>query len=71
MKKLLAVTALIAVIASPALAKSPAVGVYIGPHYLGPQGTDANWNNINTGEYGGSRLVNVPYSTHQKPYGLW
>ena len=71
MRKLLAVTALVALFASPALARSPAVSVYIGPHFVGPLGPNTDWSNIYTDNYGGSRLVRFPNGTHQKTYGLW
>jgi len=73
MKKLLAVTALVALSASPALAQSHKGAGASQPgaaYYVGPLGPNADWSNIYVDNYGGSRLVRVPNSTHQ-PYGAW
>jgi hypothetical protein len=73
MKKVLAVTALVALVASPALAQSE-MGVGAArpgaAYYVGPLGPNADWSNIYIDNYGGSRLVRVPNSRHQ-PYGAW
>jgi hypothetical protein len=73
MKKLLAVTALVAVIASPALAQSE-MGIGAARpgilDYAGPLGPIADWSDIYIDNYGRSRSIRVPNSTH-KPYGLW
>ena len=74
MKKLLAVTAFVALFAPPALAQSGIGAGVVRPggagYYVGPLGSNADWSNIYIDNYGGSRLVRVPNSRHQ-PYGAW
>ncbi len=59
MKKILAAAALVALVASPALARSHNTDDY-GTEYVGPLGPNADWSNVYMDNYGGSRLVRVP-----------